>query len=52
MLSTKCHSARVLHEWGREAAIGETSENLKAAVDMYPGMAKTAREEDFNDIAD
>jgi rubrerythrin len=50
----------VLLVGGRYAAIGETSENLKAAVageiheytDMYPGMAKTAREEDFNDIAD
>ena len=40
--------------------IGDTAANLKAAVagetheytDMYPGMAKTAREEGFNDIAD
>ena len=40
--------------------IGETAENLKASVagetheytDMYPGMAKTAREEGFEDIAD
>jgi rubrerythrin len=40
--------------------IGGTSENLKAAVagetyeytDMYPGMAKTAREEGFNEICD
>lgn len=40
--------------------IGGTEENLKAAVagetheytDMYPGMAKTAREEGFNSIAD
>lgn len=40
--------------------IGGTEENLKAAVagetheytDMYPGMAKTAREEGFNEIAD
>ncbi|MEE8176940.1 MAG: rubrerythrin family protein [Acidobacteriota bacterium] len=40
--------------------IGETAENLKAAVagetheytDMYPGMAKTAREEGFGEIAD
>jgi rubrerythrin len=39
---------------------GETSSNLKAAVagetheytDMYPGMAKTAREEGFSEIAD
>lgn len=40
--------------------IGGTEENLKAAVagetheytDMYPGMAKTARAEGFDEIAD
>jgi rubrerythrin len=40
--------------------IGETPDNLKASVagetheytDMYPGMAKTAREEGFKEIAD
>lgn len=40
--------------------IGDTAENLKASVagetheytDMYPGMAKTAREEGFQEIAD
>ena len=40
--------------------IGSTSNNLKAAIagetheytDMYPGMAKTAREEGFSEIAD
>ena len=40
--------------------IGETRANLKASVagetheytDMYPGMAKTAREEGFAEIAD
>jgi rubrerythrin len=40
--------------------IGSTDKNLKAAVagetheytDMYPGMAKTAREEGFDEIAD
>ena len=40
--------------------IGETRLNLKAAIhgetheytDMYPGMAKTAREEGFDEIAD
>ena len=40
--------------------IGATSDNLKAAIagetheytDMYPGMAKTAREEGFTEIAD
>ena len=40
--------------------IGDTHANLKASIagetheytDMYPGMAKTAREEGFSDIAD
>ncbi len=40
--------------------IGSTSNNLKAAIagetheytDMYPGMAKTARDEGFDEIAD
>ena len=40
--------------------IGDTESNLKSAVagetheytDMYPGMAKTAREEGFKEIAD
>jgi rubrerythrin len=40
--------------------IGETTQNLKAAVagetheytDMYPGMAKDAREEGFGEVAD
>lgn len=40
--------------------IGDTAANLKAAIagetheytDMYPGMAKTAREEGFTQIAD
>jgi len=40
--------------------IGDTEENLQAAIagetheytDMYPGMAKTARDEGFNEIAD
>ena len=40
--------------------IGNTSDNLKAAIagetheytDMYPGMAKTARDEGFEEIAD
>src|SRR4029078_4674193 len=40
--------------------IGETGLNLKAAIagetheytDMYPGMARTAREEGFGEIAD
>ena len=41
-------------------ALGDTTLNLKAAIegetheytDMYPGMAKTAREEGFSDIDD
>ena len=40
--------------------MGETADNLKSAVkgevheytDMYPGMARTAREEGFEEIAD
>ena len=40
--------------------IGGTSDNLKAAIagetheytDMYPGMARTAREEGYDEIAD
>jgi rubrerythrin len=40
--------------------IGDTSANLKAAIagetheytDMYPGMAKTARDEGFKEVAD
>ena len=40
--------------------IGATKDNLKAAIagetheytDMYPGMAKTARDEGFDEIAD
>jgi rubrerythrin len=40
--------------------IGDTEANLKAGIagetheytDMYPGMAKSAREEGFNEIAD
>ncbi len=40
--------------------IGSTEQNLKSAIagetyeytDMYPGMAKTAREEGFDEIAD
>ena len=40
--------------------IGKTSDNLKAEIagetheytDMYPGMAKTARDEGFEEIAD
>jgi len=41
-------------------AMGATEDNLKASVagetheytDMYPGMARTAREEGFDEIAD
>ena len=52
-----------LEECGDPASgepIGDTSANLKAAIasetheytDMYPGMAKTARDEGFDEIAD
>ncbi|MCA8928573.1 MAG: rubrerythrin family protein, partial [Alphaproteobacteria bacterium] len=42
------------------APTGSTSDNLKASAagetheytDMYPGMARTAREEGFDEIAD
>lgn len=41
-------------------AVGDTDDNLKSAIEgetyeyteMYPGFAKTAREEDFETIAD
>ena len=41
-------------------AFGATADNLKAAIagetheytDMYPGMARTARDEGFDEIAD
>ena len=43
-----------------EKPIGETKANLESAIqgetheytDMYPGMAKTARDEGFDEIAD
>jgi rubrerythrin len=45
---------------GHRLPIGGTADNLKAAIagetheytDMYPGMAKTARDEGFDEIAD
>ncbi len=51
---------RVVGDPATGLPIGETAENLAAAVagetheytDMYPGMAKTAREEGFAEIAD
>jgi rubrerythrin len=51
---------KIVGDPATDLPIGGTSENLKAAVagetheytDMYPGMAKTARDEGFNDIAD
>ncbi len=57
-----CHLA-YLEETGDPATgepIGDTSSNLKAAIagetheytDMYPGMARSAREEGFEEIAD
>ena len=55
--------SNILEEVGDPATglpIGKTGDNLKAAVagetheytDMYPGMARTAREEGFDEIAD
>jgi rubrerythrin len=51
---------RVVGDPATNLPIGDTESNLKAAVagetfeytDMYPGMAKTAREEGFSEIAD
>ena len=56
-------SLRIFEEVGDPATgkpIGETKANLASAVagetheytDMYPGMAKTARDEGFDEIAD
>jgi rubrerythrin len=51
---------KVVGDPATDLKIGDTSLNLKSAVhgetheytNMYPGMAKTAREEGFNEIAD
>ena len=51
---------RVVGDPATDLPIGDTEDNLKAAVagetheytDMYPGMAKRAREEGFAEIAD
>jgi rubrerythrin len=51
---------KVVGDPATDLPIGDTEDNLKAAVagetheytDMYPGMAKTAREEGFAEIAD
>ena len=51
---------KVVGDPATDLPIGDTSKNLKSAVagetheytDMYPGMAKTAREEGFGEIAD
>ncbi len=51
---------KVVGDPATDLPIGDTEANLKAAVagetheytDMYPGMAKTAREEGFSEIAD
>lgn len=51
---------KVVGDPATDLPIGETMENLKSAIagetheytDMYPGMAKTAREEGFSEIAD
>ena len=51
---------KVVGDPATDMPIGDTSKNLKSAVagetheytDMYPGMAKTARDEGFSEIAD
>jgi rubrerythrin len=51
---------KVVGDPATDLAIGDTSLNLKSAVhgetheytNMYPGMAKTARDEGFTEIAD
>ena len=51
---------KVVGDPATDLPIGDTQENLKAAIagetheytDMYPGMAKAAREEGFTEIAD
>src|ERR1700742_3936232 len=51
---------KVVGDPATDLALGDTSLNLKSAVhgetheytNMYPGMAKTAREEGFTEIAD
>jgi rubrerythrin len=51
---------KVVGDPATDLGIGDTSLNLKSAVhgetheytSMYPGMAKTAREEGFSEIAD
>ena len=59
----KARNLEYLEECGDPATglpIGATGDNLKAAIagetheytDMYPGMAKTARDEGFDEVAD
>jgi len=51
---------KVVGDPATDLPIGSTEDNLKASVagetheytDMYPGMAKTARQEGFSEIAD
>ena len=51
---------KVVGDPATDLPIGDTSKNLKSAVagetheytDMYPGMASTARDEGFTEIAD
>jgi rubrerythrin len=51
---------KVVGDPATDLPIGDTSKNLKSAVagetheytDMYPGMASTARDEGFSEIAD
>ena len=56
---TRTHQT-VLLAFGPEFSIGNTEANLKSAVEgetyeytqMYPGMAKTARDEGFAELAE
>jgi rubrerythrin len=51
---------KVVGDPATDLPIGDTADNLKAAIagetheytDMYPGMAKSARDEGFSEIAD
>ena len=55
-----CHAGIHIGDPATGLPIGATEDNLKSAIagetyeytDMYPGMAKTAREENLDEIAD
>jgi len=60
MRTATSNSSRKVGDPATGKPIGTTSNNLKAAIagetheytDMYPGMARTAREEGFEEIAE